>query len=114
DTGSWRLPMTTIHRSALVAHSASRMFELVHDVAAYPRRFNWCRQAQVLDSSEDQVFVWLDLGLGALTTWFTTRNTFSFPHNFDLALVYGPFSKLSGCREFHALDESVCRISLIL
>lgn len=106
--------MTTIHRSALVAHSASRMFELVHDVAAYPRRFDWCRQAQVMESGEDQMVARLDLGLGALTTWFTTRNTFSAPHHIDLALVDGPFRKLSGRWEFHALDESACRISLTL
>jgi len=33
--------MTTIRRSALVEHSAERMFNLVNDVAAYPGRFRW-------------------------------------------------------------------------
>ena len=106
--------MTTIHRSALVAHSASRMFALVNDVAAYPRQFSWCQQAHVLESSDDHLVARLDLGLGALKTWFTTRNTFSAPHHIDLALVDGPFRKLSGRWEFHALDESACRITLTL
>ncbi|HEU4774450.1 MAG TPA: type II toxin-antitoxin system RatA family toxin [Lysobacter sp.] len=106
--------MTTIQRSALVDHSAARMFALVNDVAAYPRRFTWCNEAQVLESSDTQVVARLDLGLGALKTWFTTRNTFSAPHHIDLALVDGPFRKLSGRWEFHALDESACKISLSL
>ena len=106
--------MTTIHRTALVGHSAARMFALVNDVAAYPRQFDWCEQAQVLESSDTHLVARLDLGLGALKTWFTTRNTFQAPHHIDLALVDGPFRKLGGRWEFHALDESACRISLTL
>lgn len=106
--------MTTIQRSALVDHSAARMFALVNDVSAYPRRFTWCNEAQVLESSDTHMVARLDLGLGALKTWFTTRNTFSAPHHIDLALVDGPFRKLSGRWEFHALDESACKISLSL
>ncbi|QOW18593.1 type II toxin-antitoxin system RatA family toxin [Lysobacter ciconiae] len=106
--------MTTIHRTALVAHSAARMFELVNDVEAYPRRFDWCHQAQVLESGDNHVVARLDLGLGALKTWFTTRNTFSAPESIDLALVDGPFRKLSGRWEFTALEESASRISLTL
>ena len=40
--------MPEIVRSALVEHSAARMFALVNDIAAYPRRFDWCRAADVL------------------------------------------------------------------
>ena len=40
--------MPTITRSALVEHSAARMFDLVNDVEAYPRRFAWCSGAEVI------------------------------------------------------------------
>lgn len=90
------------------------MFALVNDVPAYPRRFDWCNDAQVLESSDTHMVARLDLGLGALTTWFTTRNDFRAPHHIDLSLVDGPFRKLSGRWEFHALDESACKISLTL
>ena len=56
------------------------MFALVNDVAAYPRRFDWCDGAKVLESSEGRMVARLDLGLGALRTWFTTENTMSEPH----------------------------------
>jgi ribosome-associated toxin RatA of RatAB toxin-antitoxin module len=56
----------------------------------------------------------LDLGLGALRTWFTTENTLSPPHHIDMELRDGPFRRLSGRWEFHALDESSCRVTLSL
>jgi ribosome-associated toxin RatA of RatAB toxin-antitoxin module len=106
--------MPTIRRSALVEHSAARMFSLVNDVAAYPRRFDWCEQAQVLEEDEEHMVARLDLGLGALRTWFTTHNALSRPHHIDLKLVDGPFRKLTGRWEFHALDESACKVTLTL
>ncbi|MEG3191004.1 MULTISPECIES: type II toxin-antitoxin system RatA family toxin [Novilysobacter] len=106
--------MPTIRRSALVEHSAARMFALVNDVAAYPRRFEWCDAAQVLEQDELRMRARLDLGLGALRTWFTTENTLAPPHHIDLKLVDGPFRKLSGRWQFHSLDESACKVTLTL
>lgn len=106
--------MPTIRRSALVEQSSARMFALVNDVAAYPQRFEWCQSAQVLESTEQLMVVRLDLGLGALHTWFTTRNTLSPPHHIELTLVDGPFHRLSGRWEFHALDETACKVTLTL
>lgn len=106
--------MPTIRRSALVEHSASRMFALVNDVAAYPRRFDWCQGAQVIEQDDARMVARLDLGLGALKTWFTTENTLSPPHHIDLRLVDGPFRRLGGRWEFHALDESACKVTLSL
>lgn len=106
--------MQTIRRSALVEHAASRMFDLVNDIPAYPRRFDWCRGAEVIETGELRLVARLDLGLGALSTWFTTENTLDRPHRIDMKLVDGPFRKLHGQWEFHALDESACKVSLTL
>jgi ribosome-associated toxin RatA of RatAB toxin-antitoxin module len=106
--------MPTIRRSALVEHSAARMFALVNDIAAYPRRFDWCESAQVLEADDVHVVARLDLGFGALRTWFTTENTLTPPHYIDMQLRDGPFRKLSGRWQFHALDESACKVTLTL
>lgn len=90
------------------------MFALVNNVAAYPRRFDWCDTAHVLESSEQRMVARLDLGLGALRTWFTTENTLAPPHHITLKLVDGPFRSLGGRWEFHALDESACKVTLTL
>ena len=36
------------------------------------------------------------------------------PHRIDMALRDGPFRKLEGRWEFHALDESACKVTLVL
>lgn len=106
--------MPVIQRSALVEHSAAKMFSLVNDVAAYPRRFDWCERAEVLEANDARVVARLDLGLGGLRTWFTTENTLAPPHHIDMRLRDGPFRKLTGRWQFHALDECACKVTLTL
>lgn len=106
--------MPVIQRSALVEHSAAKMFSLVNDISAYPRRFDWCEAARVLEASEDRMLARLDLGFGGLRTWFTTENTLVPPHHIDMVLRDGPFRKLGGRWQFHALDESACKVTLTL
>ncbi|MCL1633696.1 type II toxin-antitoxin system RatA family toxin [Luteimonas sp. SX5] len=106
--------MPTIHRSALVEHSAARMFALVNDIGAYPRRFDWCESAQVLEAGESRVVARLDLKLGSFRTWFVTENSLAPPHHIDMKLREGPFKALGGRWEFHALDESACKVTLTL
>ncbi|WP_132999831.1 type II toxin-antitoxin system RatA family toxin [Luteimonas arsenica] len=106
--------MPTITRSALVEHSAARMFSLVNDVAAYPRRFAWCSGAEVIESDDSRMLARLELGIGGVSTWFTTENRLSPPHHIDMELRDGPFRKLQGRWEFHALDESACKVTLAL
>ena len=90
------------------------MFGLVNDIAAYPRRFDWCESAQVLETGDERVVARLDLGFGSLRTWFTTENTLAPPHHIDMQLKDGPFKRLHGRWQFHALDESACKVTLTL
>lgn len=106
--------MPVIVRSALVEHSAAHMFALVNDVAAYPRRFDWCNGAEVLERDHDHVTARLDLGFAGFSTWFTTKNTLSPPDHIDMDLRDGPFKRLQGRWQFHALDASACKVSLQL
>lgn len=106
--------MQTIRRSALVEHSAARMFDLVNDIAAYPRRFEWCKAARIIEEGEDRLVARLDLGLASLSTWFTTENQVDRPHRIGMNLVDGPFRALHGEWEFRALDESACKVTLTL
>ncbi len=106
--------MPTIRRSALVEHSASRMFDLVNDIAAYPRRFSWCDDAQLIEQSDQRVVARLDLGLASFRTWFTTENSLERPHRIDMQLRDGPFRRLQGRWDFEALGANACKVSLTL
>lgn len=106
--------MIQIRRSAIVPQSPEQMFDLVNDVATYPRRFVWCDGAQVLASDESSIIAHLDLRLGALTQGFTTRNTLERPGRISLALVEGPFRELNGAWTFMRLGDAGCKIALAL
>ena len=106
--------MIQIRRSAIVRHRPEQMFDLVNDVAAYPRRFAWCADARVLAQDEVMLTARLEVRLGALTQAFTTRNTLERPQRIALQLVEGPFRSLAGTWEFLALGETGCKVSLAL
>lgn len=106
--------LTTIQRSALLPYSARSMFELVNDVAAYPRYMDGCVAAEVLDHGEGFMVARLDLSKGGVRQSFTTRNTL-YPHErIELELVDGPFKRLSGVWLFKPLADEACKVSLEL
>ena len=106
--------MTSIHRHALVRHSALRMYTLVNDVASYPRRFPWCEDSEVIEESDTRMLARLDLTFAGLRTSFTTENTLKAPTRIELRLVEGPFRELKGAWLFHSLAEDACKVSLNL
>jgi len=106
--------MASIHRHALVRHSAVRMFGLVNDVASYPKRFAWCEGSKVIEQSEEHMLARLDLRVAGLPISFTTRNTLTVPTRIALQLVDGPFSEFKGLWIFHSLAEDACKVSLSL
>jgi ribosome-associated toxin RatA of RatAB toxin-antitoxin module len=106
--------MPRIHRHALVSHSARRMYDLVNDVPAYPRRFDWCESAEVLSASGDEMVARLALRAAGLRLAFTTCNTLTPPTRIALALEDGPFESFDGVWTFHSLSEDACKVSLSL
>ena len=106
--------MTTIHRTALVAQPPAVLYALVNDVAAYPRRFDWCTGSAVLEESSQQMIARLDLRVAGVPVSFTTRNTLTPDSRIELTLVDGPFQRFGGAWTFDALGESGCRVGLRL
>ena len=96
--------MIQIRRHALVRYSPAQMFDLVNDVEAYPTRFPWCADAEIVERESDTTLVArLDLRFAGLTQSFTTRNTSDPPHTLHLHLVDGPLRTLEGEWTFAAL-----------
>lgn len=106
--------MIQIRRSAIVHHIPEKMFDLVNDIDAYPRRFSWCAGAQIVARDDVSITARLDLRLGAVTQSFTTRNVLHRPAAIDMQLAEGPFKALSGGWSFTALGEFACKVALAL
>lgn len=106
--------MTTIHRNALVARPPAVLYALVNDVAAYPRRFDWCTGSAVLEHSEHHMMARLDLRIAGIPASVTTRNSLTPVERIELALVDGPFQHFGGVWTFDALGDAGCRVGLRL
>ncbi|MDY6798029.1 MAG: type II toxin-antitoxin system RatA family toxin [Pseudomonadota bacterium] len=103
-----------IDKSALVLHSAERMFYLVNDIARYPEFLPWCAGAEVHRADEEEVVASLEVAKGGVRHRLTTRNRFLMPEAIEMSLVDGPFHNLAGRWHFRELDDNACKVSLTL
>ena len=106
--------MPSIQRSALVAHSAQAMFDLVNDVESYPDFLPGCQDSKVLEHTAEEMKASLLVAKAGIKQWFTTHNTLIPASRIDMHLVEGPFKRLTGGWTFSALSEDACKIELNL
>ena len=81
------------------------MYALVNDVPSYPQFLPWCGGARIIEQTETQMQAAVDIAYLGVHQTFTTRNTLLANERIDLALVSGPFSRLSGQWRFAQLGE---------
>lgn len=106
--------MPSVKHSALIGFSAEQMFDLVNDIEQYPRFLNSCKSATVISATDDELVGELCLAKAGISQCFTTKNILSRPDSIKLQLVKGDFSQLEGEWTFEALNESACRIELVM
>ncbi len=106
--------MPTINKSALVPHSAAKMYALVNDIEAYQDFLPWCGSSTVLSHGEDEIRASIDIAHGSLHKSFTTRNRLQPGKMIEMRLEKGPFRHLEGFWRFDELDENACKVRLDL
>ncbi len=94
-----------IDKTALVMHSAERMFHLVNDIARYPEFLPWCAGAEIHERQPEQVTASLEIAKGGVRHTLTTRNQLLMPEAIEMNLVDGPFRNLTGRWHFKSLEE---------
>ena len=106
--------MTEIQRSALLPYPASKLFELVNDIEAYPQYMDGCVGAEIIERQADIIEARLDLARAGIRQSFSTRNQLVGGEVIVLQLVEGPFDYFEGRWEFKALGAEACKVSLAL
>ncbi len=106
--------MYSVNRSALVMHSADKMFYLINDVERYAEFLPWCGGSKVLSESENQTIASVTIAVKKVNKTFTTRNVHTGKSMTCLSLIEGPFSFLEGEWRFLSLQPNSCKISLQL
>lgn len=103
-----------IDKTALVMHSAERMFHLVNDVARYPEFLPWCASTEIHDQDSRQITASMEITKGGVRHILTTRNQLLMPEAIEMNLVDGPFRNLTGRWHFKPLDDNACKVILTL
>ena len=105
--------MKKIGRSAIVEHSAQRVYALVEDIESYPRFLPWCTGASV-ERGAVGVVATLQIGMRGLRQTLTTRNENQPGTAIDMRLVSGPFRHFAACWRFKSLSPQACGIEFSL
>ncbi len=106
--------MKRVVRSILVPHSVATMYALVNDVPSYPQFLPWCGGARIIEHTDTLMQAAVDIAYLGVRQTFTTRNTLVANERIDLALVSGPFSRLSGQWRFTQLGDLGCKVEFEL
>ena len=101
--------MKQISRTAIVEHSAAKMYALVERIEDYPAFLPWCEKAEVHERGPERTRATLSAGLGALRQSFTTENENRPGEEIRMRLVEGPFSEFEAHWRFVPLGQG-CRI----
>jgi ribosome-associated toxin RatA of RatAB toxin-antitoxin module len=104
--------MREVKRSALIAESPARMYELINDIERYPDFVPWCTAARILSRQGNEVVATLTIKRGPLKAEFTTRNLLEPASRVLMQFVSGPFRVLEGLWTLTPLGELGCRVEL--
>ena len=99
-----------VRKSALVAHSAENMFDLIEAAEDYPAFLPWCAGASILYRDENNVAAEIKVDFHGVRFQLTTRNPKRRPEYMAILLERGPFRRFEGEWRLSPLSPSACKI----
>jgi coenzyme Q-binding protein COQ10 len=96
-----------------VAYQPGQMFDLVADVAQYPKFLPWCVGARIRSRSEREIIADLTIGFGPFRETFTSRVTLDRPGEINVRYENGPFRYLRNIWRFLP-DPGGCEIDFFV
>jgi ribosome-associated toxin RatA of RatAB toxin-antitoxin module len=102
--------MNEIRKSALVAYSVERIFDLIETAEHYPAFLPWCAAATILGRDEETVSARITIDYHGIRFNFVTRNPKRRPEFMAIHLEHGPFKHFEGEWHLARLAEEACRI----
>jgi len=99
-----------VRKSALVEHSAERMFDLIEAAEDYPAFLPWCAGSSILFRDENNVAAEIKVDFHGVRFALTTRNPKRRPDYMAIVLERGPFRRFEGEWHLTPLSPSACKI----
>ena len=106
--------MNEVHKTALVAFPAERMFDLIEAAEHYPAFLPWCAGATVLTRDDDVVSARIDVDFHGVRFQIVTRNPKRRPEFMAIELEQGPFRHFGGEWRLARLADAACKVEFLL
>lgn len=106
--------MSRIMCSALIPHSAQKMFILVNDISAYQKFIPGCTASRVIKQNNSALIAEINISKGGISKSFITRNVFVENQSIVIHLIEGPFSSFAGDWRFIPLQDKVSKVEFHL
>ena len=103
-----------LRTSALVAHSAENIFDLIEAAEHYPEFLPWCSGATILARDDSVVAAEIAVNWHGVRFSFTTRNPKRRPTWLGVMLERGPFRRFEGEWNLTPLTADACKIEFVL
>ena len=87
--------MPTHAERQIVPYSQEQLFDIVADVASYPKFLPWCVGARIRSRSETELVADLTIGFGPFRETFTSRVSLERPDRIKVVYENGPFRYLN-------------------
>jgi ribosome-associated toxin RatA of RatAB toxin-antitoxin module len=104
----------TVHHSALIAHPAGHVFDLIEAAEHYPEFLPWCAGATILQRDDQVVVARLTVAWQGVRFSFVTRNPKRRPVWMAIGLEEGPFRRFEGTWQLTPLSDWGCRVDFAL
>lgn len=103
-----------VHRSALVAHTPERLFDIIEAAEHYPRFLPWCESADILQRDDTLVAARIAVAWRGVRFSFVTRNPKRRPTWMAIGLEEGPFRRFDGQWQLTPVADWGCRVDFRL
>ena len=102
--------MPGIRETRRLPYSCEQMFDLVADVASYPKFLPWVVATRVRSDSEHEMEADMLVGFKAIREKFTSRVIKKRPEHIEVFYVDGPLKDLDNNWYFKCLPDGGCEI----
>lgn len=98
--------MPNINRSLVVPFTAQQMYELVNDVASYPKFLPWCSATTIHTCAERTLEATIHIAKGVANYSISTINSMIPNKNITMQYKSGPFKSCSGSWQFITIEQN--------
>lgn len=102
--------MPGIRETRRLPYSCEQMFDLVADVASYPKFLPWVVATRVRSDSETEMTADMLVGFKAIREKFTSKVIKRRPEHIEVFYVDGPLKDLDNNWKFTCLPDGGCEI----